>query len=81
MTHELKTWPKAFQAVWYGKKAYELRKNDRDYQVGDYLHLREWDKENGYSGRGLLVEVTYMSKGPDWGLPKGMCVMSIRIRS
>lgn len=77
-THELKTWPGAFQAILDGKKTYEIRVNDRDFQVGDNLHLREFDAEAGaYSGRELTVRVTYMTRGGEWGLPDNLCVMAI----
>jgi hypothetical protein len=46
MTHELKTDAAVFQAVREGKKTYEIRKNDRNFRVGDEL----WLKETRYTG-------------------------------
>ncbi len=48
-----------FREVECGNKKFELRKNDRDYLIGDYLLLREWDF-NGYTGRAILTRITYM---------------------
>lgn len=50
MTHELKTYPKYFQETIEGNKPFEIRKNDRNFQVGDVLILKEWDNIK-YSGR------------------------------
>lgn len=75
--HDLKTWPGPFQAVRDGSKRFEWRKNDRNYQVGDVLSMREWDPETGrYTGRVEEHRVTYMlTEG--FGIPEGYCVMSI----
>jgi hypothetical protein len=64
LLHELKTWPQYFQAVADGKKPFEIRRNDRDFQVGDLLHLREWyPQEQKYSGRELWKRIDYIT---DW---------------
>lgn len=60
-THELKTWPEYFHAVWQRKKTFEVRKNDRDYKVGDYLILRAWDPiESEYTGSWIELRITYI---------------------
>jgi hypothetical protein len=43
MLHELKIWPQYFDAVMTGRKNFEVRKNDRGFQAGDVVILREWD--------------------------------------
>lgn len=51
-----------FSAVSEGKKTFELRKDDRGFEVGDKLRLREWDG-NTYSGRSIACKITYILKG------------------
>ena len=41
-THKLKTWDGFFHEVWDGKKRFELRNNDRNFQVGDTVYLQEY---------------------------------------
>ncbi len=84
--HELRTWPRAFQAVLDGDKRYEFRKNDRNFQVGDVLHLREWEPAQkfdatlgDYTGRSLHAIVTYLTPGGAFGVPDGYCVLGIRV--
>lgn len=44
--HELKIKEEYFKDIRSGKKTFELRKNDRDYQVGDLIHfVRVCDEE------------------------------------
>ena len=43
MIHELKVWPAYYERLVDGTKTFEVRKDDRGYQVGDVLVLREWN--------------------------------------
>lgn len=58
--HVIKTLPEYFGAVDAGVKTFEIRKNDRAYQVKDFLKLQEFDGKN-YTGQELLREITYMT--------------------
>lgn len=42
MIHELKTWPRFFEAIKTGRKTFEVRKDDRGFMPGHTLKLREW---------------------------------------
>ena len=77
--HELKTWHDYFEMMWRGDKTFELRRNDRDYKVGDLLLLREYDEKAGaYMPRSMLMHVTCVVKDvPAFGLQDGFCIMSV----
>jgi hypothetical protein len=84
--HELKPDPVVFQAVADGRKKFEIRKNDRNFQVGDELWLKETVYTGEamlagypleYTGRVLAKTVTYLLQGPIYGLAEGWCIMSI----
>jgi hypothetical protein len=79
--HELKCWPEWFNAVRNGQKTFEYRKNDRDFQKGDILHLRKWrPTTNDYDivGAECLCKVIYIvTEAP--GLPEGYCIMGIEV--
>jgi ASC-1-like (ASCH) protein len=72
MIHELKIWPKYFNAIKCGDKRFEYRVNDRGFAVGDMLHLREYNIESGeYTGQEMSVMVTYILE------VENMVIMSI----
>ncbi len=75
MEHDIKALPEYFQAVKRGAKPFELRRDDRNYSVGDCLKLREWDGE--YTGEIWRVRVTYTLRGGEWLTP-GYVAMGIR---
>jgi len=80
MKHELKIWPKYYDAVRNGIKRFEVRRMDRFFQVGDTLVLSEWcDGDNNYTGRELEVSVTYLMKGGEYGIDEKSCVMGIEV--
>ena len=59
---ELKIKPKYFQAQKEGRKNFEICKNDRDFQEGEALILREYDSTTGeYSGRRVVCLITYIT--------------------
>src|SRR4030042_2230834 len=76
--HELKTWPISFDAILCGSKTFDIRRNDRDFRVGDTLELREYYPQLGeYSGKVLRCEVGFVLDGGQFGLEAGFVCMSI----
>lgn len=75
-THELKILPQYFEAVKNGSKRFELRKDDRNYQVGDLLILKEFDGTD-YTGNELgAFLVTYILRNcSEYGLQDGYCII------
>lgn len=63
-THDLKIWSRYFQAVISGAKKAEHRINDRNFQVGDTLLLREvTEPKCEYTGRKVYVTITHIIRG------------------
>lgn len=75
--HELKILPEYYEKVKEGEKRFELRKDDRNFQVGDLIRLCEYDGAN-YTGRDTLYEILYKLDGGQYGLEKGYCILSIK---
>lgn len=79
--HELKCWAEYFEAVLTGRKSFEIRKNDRDFRVGDTLWLREWVlpadptcQDTYYTDRECRRTVSYIT---DFGQWQGRVVMGL----
>lgn len=75
MYHHLKILPEHFITVLEGVKLAELRKNDRNYQVGDILVLCEWNGE--YTGEACEREVVHVADVGSY-LP-GYVLLSMRV--
>lgn len=89
MIHRLKTDSLAFDDIASGVKRFEIRFNDRDYEVGDILILEKTkcSGEEIRSGKPLVftgdvvsVDVTHILKGPIYGLAGGWVIMSLSKR-
>lgn len=73
--HGLKIDQEYFKAVKDGRKKFEIRKNDRDYKVGDILVLLEYDKYyEAFTGEKITVEISYMT---DYAQQDGYVVLGI----
>lgn len=83
MTHEVKSHHEAFQQRWDGFKPWEFRRNDRKYQVGDFLHEREWNPvTERYTKRSILSKIICLYDGKEpaprkFGIPKDFCIMTL----
>lgn len=69
--HDLKCKPEYFARIATGQKTFEIRKNDRDFQVGDILILL---KTGTYDC--ISAEVVYMT---DFEQKPGYVVLGIKV--
>ena len=81
MIHELKTWPKYFNMVNLGLKTFELRKDDRRFELGDTLVLKEYlPDEEQFTGNELRVSVVCILGHDEFpGIVFGYVVMGIEV--
>ena len=76
--HDLKTTSKFYQDVFLGITTFIIRLNDKDFKVGDILHLMEIDDDGNYTGNSLRRIVTYtMTKKEHPGILEKYIVMGI----
>jgi len=80
-THDLKIWPEFFLAMKAGNKKFEIRLNDRPFQLGDQLTLSEFDPKDASVGfTGAFMNVRVMSIFHDLpGLKDGYVAMGIKV--
>lgn len=82
MIHQLKCEAKYFEEVCSGQKTFEVRKNDRNFHVGDYLALNELTshpcdgEDKKETGRSALVHVHYLIDDPRF-VKEGYVIMGI----
>jgi hypothetical protein len=80
MTHALKTWPEYFSAIEQGTKTFELRKDDRPFQIGDKLLLQEWEPASkAYTGGETIRIIDYILRDAvEFGLRKGFVIIGFK---
>jgi hypothetical protein len=78
--HYLKIWPEFYKDVKSRRKRFEMRFNDRGYQVGDILVLQEFDPTlKDYTGSSdIIALVTYALTQKPF-VPDGYICMSINV--
>lgn len=86
MVHKLKIDHDAFEALNSSIKRFELRYNDRNYQVGDILQLQETvytaaEMKAGkplefVPGKECIFTIRYILRGPCYGLEEGWVILS-----
>ena len=79
--HDLKCWAQYFAEVWKGDKRHEVRRNDREFEIGHTIALREYlPGQRVFTGRvveGSITSITH--PGPVGGnarLNEGVCVFT-----
>jgi hypothetical protein len=74
--HQLKTVEPYFSAVKNGDKTFEIRKFDRDFQLGDILWLTHYDAATKLLGEAITRIVTYMLTDAPY-VPEGYVVLGM----
>lgn len=77
MIHSVKCYPEYFKSLLDGSKPFEVRKNDRFYEVGDYLAVNEFVPESDpYTVRKSPTESGGESgRAADGGFYSGKCAI------
>lgn len=86
MIHKLKILPHFFHDVREERKTFEVRKNDRDFKIGDELILEEFVPYNylagewpeHYTGHMCRREVTYILRGGQFGIAEDTVILGIK---
>lgn len=76
MIHDLKILPEYFVEVVRGNKTFEVRKDDRPFNVGDKLILHEVNCGR-YTDRNIKVIITYILRNPDY-CKEGYCILGFK---
>ena len=78
--HILKIKEEYYKEVEAGNKTFELRKNDRDYQVNDTIVFNVIKENDSVYRSNKIYRITYILKDvAEYGLDKEYCVLAIQL--
>ncbi|MCP5007692.1 MAG: DUF3850 domain-containing protein [Planctomycetes bacterium] len=75
VVHTLKIKSEYLSRIKTNQKMFEVRFNDRDYQVGDQLHFKEIRKDDLCRDCSVQKEITYIHSG--LGMKDGYMVLGL----
>lgn len=86
--HRVKSWPEQFRAALTGRKRFEIRRDDRNFQTGDTIELLEYTpnldqlelvpgggQPGSFTGRAVMFVIGYISRGGP--VPPGWCAFDL----
>lgn len=84
IVHRIKCTEPYFSEQWNGIKAFEFRKMDRPYRVGDYIMLEQWLQGTDGLYRGgsyMLLRITtiLLEDGPAVPLPPNHAILGTKV--
>ncbi|MFV0484353.1 MAG: DUF3850 domain-containing protein [Bacteroidales bacterium] len=74
--HKLKLQQPFFDDVLYGRKTFEVRKDNRGFEVGDVVVLMEYEGDKPLQGS-IKMLITYILPGGQHGIEKGYVVLGL----
>lgn len=94
VAHDLKCWPVYWDATRRGEKLFDVRKNDRGFQAGDFVNLCRFDPlagcyvaPDGASSHWpqedgtISFVITWILQGGQFGVEPGYCVLGLTPKS
>lgn len=77
--HQLKILDQYYIDVDSGKKTFELREDDRDYEVDDLINFIRIDKKGTLINTDFVYQIVYILRDcPKYGLLEGYAILGIR---
>ena len=80
--HKLKCWTPYYRAILAGEKKFDVRRDDRGFQKGDYVQLEQYEPGQGYVcdpddniPYSFEKKIEYILTGGQFGIEPGYVVL------